>query len=489
MQNTLMRRLGLAERTWFLLALIFSALIGNFFERGQIALLLYLLVPWGAGLLYVRLKGRALRRGAANAFLFAGMAWMALVCLLRQCFDLNRWLPLALVTLYALAASQPQPGQSAAARQSELRAVAALIVACVTPMMLLAVVSVFLGRPIPFLHESRPIGISADGGFSERIRVLIHPNGTARAAVVAALMAIYLIMVARRRWAKALCGVCIAILTLAIVHAQSRTSNIAYGAALGALAFRGVWLRMEGRRGRAAVGIAVWAAVALTVVVVLGRIFTLDVWIAQSLAGQQETAAVSRAVTDGAVDVFSNGRDEIWREALRYMRARPVTFLLGLGSGEIQSVVMDSASWTSTVYTLHNSFVDCLVRGGIPFLLCMLGYLCMLVRPALRALTGAEDAQHRGEAVPAILVGALLLISLTEVTIFLSASFVNCVFFLAAGHLLEMDAARKDAPAASICADKFDLCIARRNDMQKARSDICENIRARFFRSGIRRVC
>ena len=306
----------------------------------------------------------------------------------------------------------------------------------------------FLGRPIPFLHESRPIGISADGGFSERIRVLIHPNGTARAAVVAALMAIYLIMVARRRWTKALCGVCIAILTLAIVHAQSRTSNIAYGAALGALAFRGVWLRMEGRKGRAVVGIAVWAAVAVAVVVVLGRIFTLDVWIAQSLAGQQEAAAVSRAVTGGAVDVFSNGRDEIWREALRYMRAHPVTFLLGLGSGEIQSVVMDSASWTSTVYTLHNSFVDCLVRGGIPFLLCMLGYLCMLVRPALRALTGAEDAQHRGEAVPAILVGALLLVSLTEVTIFLSASFVNCVFFLAAGHLLEMDAARKDAPAA-----------------------------------------
>lgn len=45
MQNTLARRLGLAERTWFLLALIFSALIGNFFARGQVALLLYLLVP------------------------------------------------------------------------------------------------------------------------------------------------------------------------------------------------------------------------------------------------------------------------------------------------------------------------------------------------------------------------------------------------------------------------------------------------------------
>ena len=43
MQNTFRRRLGLAERTWFLLALIFSALIGNFFARGQVALLLYLL--------------------------------------------------------------------------------------------------------------------------------------------------------------------------------------------------------------------------------------------------------------------------------------------------------------------------------------------------------------------------------------------------------------------------------------------------------------
>ena len=60
----------------------------------------------------------------------------------------------------------------------------------------------------------------------------------------------------------------------------------------------------------------------------------------------------------------------------------------------------------------------------------------------------AENAQYRGKAVPAILVGALLLISLTEVTIFLSASFVNCFFFLAAGHLLEMDAARKDSSAA-----------------------------------------
>lgn len=436
------KRLGISERTWFLLALIFSALIGNFFERGQVAMLLYLLVPWGAGQFYVRLKSGTFRRGAANAFLFVGMAWMALVCLLHQCLDLNRWLPLALVSLYALTASQPQPGQSAGARRSELRAAAALIVACVTPMMLLAVVSVFLGRPIPFLHESQPIGIYADGAISTRIRVLIHPNGTARAAVVAALMAIYLILVSRRRWVKALCGVCIAILTLAIVHAQSRTSNIAYGAALGALAFRGVWLRMEGRRGRAVAGIAAWAAVAVAVVVVLGKIFTLDVWIAQSLTGQQGAAAVSRAVADGAMDVFSNGRDEIWREALRYMREHPLTFLLGMGSGEIQSVVMDSSSWTSKVFTLHSSFVDCLVRGGVPFLLCMVGYLCMLVRPALRALTGAE---HPGEAMPAILVGTLLLVSLTEVTVFLSASFTNCVFFMAAGHLLEMDAARKDA--------------------------------------------
>ena len=96
------------------------------------------------------------------------------------------------------------------------------------------------------------------------------------------------------------------------------------------------------------------------------------------------------------------------------------------------------------MFTLHNSFVDAVVRGGVPFLVCMLGYLCMLVRPALRALIRAEDAQRKGECVLPILAGALLLISLTEVTVLLSANFVNGVFFLVAGHLLEMDAARRE---------------------------------------------
>ena len=73
MQNTFRRRLGVAERTWFLLALIFSALIGNFFARGQVALLLYLLVPWGAGQLYVRL--RAGRLAAAQPTPFSLPAW------------------------------------------------------------------------------------------------------------------------------------------------------------------------------------------------------------------------------------------------------------------------------------------------------------------------------------------------------------------------------------------------------------------------------
>ena len=41
----------------------------------------------------------------------------------------------------------------------------------------------------------------------------------------------------------------------------------------------------------------------------------------------------------------------------------------------------------------------------------------------------------------------MLLISLTEVTIFLCANFTHCVFFMAAGHLPEMNAVRKDFSA------------------------------------------
>lgn len=172
MQNTLRQRWKGSERTWFLLALLFSAMIGEFFKRGQTAMLLYLLVPWGAGQFYVRLRCGEIRQSIGNAFLFAGMAWMGLACLFRQCFDMAQWLPLAIVTLYALLASQPQMGQSADERRNELRAVAMLIVACVTPMMLLGVASAFLGHSIPFLNENLPVGIAVDGAFGDRIRVL-----------------------------------------------------------------------------------------------------------------------------------------------------------------------------------------------------------------------------------------------------------------------------------------------------------------------------
>lgn len=46
MQHTLGQRRKDANRTYFLPALPFSAMIGGFFKRRQAEMLLYLLVPW-----------------------------------------------------------------------------------------------------------------------------------------------------------------------------------------------------------------------------------------------------------------------------------------------------------------------------------------------------------------------------------------------------------------------------------------------------------
>ena len=99
---------------------------------------------------------------------------------------------------------------------------------------------------------------------------------------------------------------------------------------------------------------------------------------------------------------------------------------------------MDPSSVQFNTPSLHNSFLECLVRGGLPLLICVLGYLCMLVKPALRTLLARETEERRGEWVLPVLVVALILVSLTENMIFTSGAWGNGLFFLTAGWLLNV---------------------------------------------------
>lgn len=431
----------LSERQWFLLALFGSVLLGSFFERGRMALQLYCVLPWAAGLCYSQLRGRRMARTAANGFLLAGALVLTAACAYRSAFDMPRWLALAGMGVYALVVSQPEGGPKAL--RGELRVVAALLVICVTPMMLLGVASVFAGRPFQFLNEKIPVGITGAGELTSRIQVLGNTNTAARSSVLAVILAVYLLCVSRRRWIKALLAVSIVILTMALAHTQSRTGLVAYGAAAGAMAFRGIWLKLEGRKGRWAAALLAALAAAGIAMAGVNLVYSVDIRIASALqarrtAGMEAEAvdAVSRAVSSDVIYPEGSGRLEIWRNVAAYLKSHPKTFLVGLGTGNIVHQVVDASSLEANTAHLHNSLLECLVRGGVPLLICAVGYLCALVKPAARALTAREPEVRRGEWVLAVLVGVLTVMSMTENTIYTSGAWANGLFFLAAGWLL-----------------------------------------------------
>ena len=425
------------ERTWFLLSLFVSTLLGSFFQRGRMALQLYLVIPWAIGLVYSRLRGRRMAKTAANGFLLAAALVFTATCVYREDFDMPRWLALIGMGVYALAVSQPDGGPDRL--RHEMRAVAVLLLVCVTPMMLMGLTSVFVGRPFQFLNETRPVGIVAPGEITSRIQVLSNTNSAGRSSVLVSILAVYLFCISRRRWVKGLTVACIVVLTMTLAHTQSRTSVIAYGAAAGAMVFRGLWLKLEGRRGRA-LAAAAGAAIAIAAAVLgVSLLYSLDIRIASALQSQRGAAdASSRALDDGVLDVLGTGRGELWGSTLNYLKAYPRTLLVGLGTGNIVQQVLDPSSVQFNAPNLHNSFLECLLCGGLPLLICALGYLCALVKPALRALLARETDERRGEWVLPVLTMALVLISLTENTIFTSGVWANGLFFLTAGWLLNM---------------------------------------------------
>ena len=96
------------ERTWFLLTLFVSALLGSFFQRGRMALQLYLVIPWAIGLVYSRLRGRRMAKTAANGFLLAAALLLIMIFIesnkpQSQSKDaLVRWFAILIISFVAL---------------------------------------------------------------------------------------------------------------------------------------------------------------------------------------------------------------------------------------------------------------------------------------------------------------------------------------------------------------------------------------------------
>lgn len=357
----------------------------------------------------------------------------------------------------------------------ESRAIALFVVISALAFTLPAVISVFIARPVvlPFL-PSETIGIREAGFIRDRIRALQHPNKVAQLAIVGLFYAVYCLMNGTGRGLRAALIASIVVFTLALAHTQSRGGNIAMGLGVGAMAFRLVFRRLEGRRWRVPAGLLSGGLALIATILLVNGLFTADLLIvsqyntvahaeggnlldslkqsaaekadeekgdaiAQGLVDlaveKEDGVVVSRAMASGATEVFSSGRGRIWREALDYLAHHPVELLLGMGSGDVVDRMKAYNPDRFYSYHLHNGFLEVLARGGVFMLLGVLWLLWLMVRPCARMLV-ADDPDEPGSCVFPILIGMLLATAMVEALLFTDATAYDFIFFCAAARVM-----------------------------------------------------
>ena len=84
---------------------------------------------------------------------------------------------------------------------------------------------------------------------------------------------------------------------------------------------------------------------------------------------------------------------------------------------------------------LHNTYLNCLARSGIVYLLLVLALLCTLVRPALRMLTRPDPSRLGLFFAPAF-VCMILCMSVPENMLFVTPGLGSFLFYWMSGYLL-----------------------------------------------------
>ena len=355
----------------------------------------------------------------------------------------------------------------------ESRLVCGLIVLLSGLLLFPAVYSVFTGYPVVVAGLPEALGIRRVGGFSDRLRALQHPNSTSHYALLGLFSALYCMHGHRKWWLKALLAVTSLGFLLALTHCQSRTSNITLGIGLGALAFHWIYVRIKSKPIGILVGLLTAGLIIPLTVVSINALYDFDTRltlrmnaaiVAPEAPAEAQTEAVSSdpqptvaptpepgkiVVTEeasrrmmmshtdsqGAVDLFSNGRDIIWRQSMDYLIHHPKEMVLGMGAGRIVDRMKVFNRNRLKAFHLHNGFLETLARGGVFMLLCLIAALMLLVVPTAKLLTG-RDPDDPGGYLFAILIGMPLAITMTEALLFTDVSLFNLIFFYAASRAI-----------------------------------------------------
>ena len=394
------------------------------------------LLPWASGLTYCALRRHEIRKSPTLLWALAGMGAFALSAFLTGNMDTSWaysfWL-LGLCMLFLLFLPE---SQTITEVHSELFSLSTLFVTLYMPFALLAMISVFTGQVIELPGLKYPVGIQRIGYVDSRIRIFVHANKTARFAACNILFCVYALCRTGKIPARAFFAFNLLLNAMIIAHTQSRTICIAMAVVGAATALHCLLLR--GRNARRILAAVLAAAILFALILTgINSLYLADVTIASSGLPESKLAfdGQTRAEIEGQFDMLGNGRDNIWLNTLKHLLSDPKLLLTGMGPGDVVSQI--DGIFEGAAH-LHNSLLAALAHYGLPYLICILGLLCTLVRPCLQLLFRPATYENRGAFVAALMVGMMLLISIPEEMLFTVDCHDNLLFFLFCGYALKL---------------------------------------------------
>ena len=438
MQKPLLKRWGLTVRGAFSAVLMLTMAIAiHVAERASQMFMWVAVIPCLLMLSALWLKRGYVPRSARSLTYFIMLAIHVVTVLVSGTATWLWALLAAVLAGYGVVLMWMPKGATDATRRSELLTVGVPLIVCYLPFALVGLASVYTGRAIRLPFISSPVGIEADGLIQSRLRIFQNPNSVGRVAVFNLLFCLYGMAVWReRRGIRAALGFALAVHLLTLVHSQSRTCYFALAAAFGVLAFRAVWLRMRPGALRWVTAVAAMAAAAGATLGALDALFAISIRVAQWTSGVGADAALAtRAEAEGAFNVYSSGRGDIWPPAVAYIRRHPLILLIGRGLQNPMATIGEEFPQTAQWLNLHNSYLHCVWTGGLPLLAAALAFLCTLVGPSFRRLTAAEQGESRGLYIVAAFLAAMVVMSVPENMLFVHNSFGSVMFMFMLGFL------------------------------------------------------
>ena len=435
-------RSAILALTFFVMAFCF-----NVHTRWAKTLFYFFLLPVQVGMSYMYIRDRAIHMGGVFKLVCVSLLWLLMSTMLNSYWStsgmVGHWF---LFGAWIFALFVPKKTEVRDIRK-ELFGIGLVYVVLFLPFIVAALSTVFTGKVIYVPWDHTPLGIQKAGDYGSRLRIMMNPNKIGIILVFNIFFAIYGFVVSKRKLGKVFFAFVAIVNYMASAHVMSRTSIMGLAAAMGLLGFRWIYQRL-GRRKLLAIGTGVLACalVFLLVVSSMGWVHDGDVAIAKMIhddADAQVTAA--RTESQGAFDATGTGRDKVWRCVFALFRQQPMGLAIGYGSEDVMQMAADAGGWRgmADMVHVHSAYLDCVVRGGIPYLLMVLVFLVLLVPSAWRIGMEKADGETKGLFVVPMFVVALLVMSVSEVMLFVDKSHTNILFMVMCGYLLHLDYLRR----------------------------------------------